>query len=161
MADPQDYRAVLNLQAALLAISVAGGFNFNVAATAVKLDPDHAAEQNAAADGVRPLLLIVPPVDQAETWEFQPARRVRVTHSFEIHWVGDSVVTEDASRIHNFYLACQDIERAITQDISRGGVAADTRITGRRFDTSTEVRADRVWAVVTVQIVIHRQYGQA
>lgn len=155
MSDSRDYLAVKNLQAALLLIAVDAGYHFDVASTAVKLDPDHAMSAIAAADGPRPLLMIT--LADVDKFEYQPSKRVKITLPLRIHWIADSTPTDDNDRIATFFAAADDIERAVSVDLGRGGYATDTRIVGRTLDT--QIDGVPIWATVDVELIINRTYG--
>jgi hypothetical protein len=154
VADPIDYTIVRNLQTALQAMSVRTGFHYDVGGTAVKLDPNHDVEKLIAPDGPRPFVILEL---KPETWTYQPAGRVVVVLPVTIHWVGESTPTEDASRLQTYLRGCADVERAIARDHTRGGLAVDTRIVKRTCDESTS--GAQVWALIDVEIKLHRIYG--
>jgi hypothetical protein len=152
--EPIDYRIVKNLQAALLAISTTAGYHYDVAALAVKLDPNHDAESLIAPDGPRPFILLEL---GKERWEYFPAFQVRITVPVTVHWVSESVPTDDDSRMQTYLRGCADVERAIAVDISRGGLATDHRINGRTLDLAVD--GAQVWAMVETEVRINRTYG--
>jgi hypothetical protein len=151
---PIEYQAIRNAQAALQAIAIASGYFFDVVDAAVKLDPDQAAEALVRPDGSRPFILIEM---RDEVWQYDQANELRLTLPFTLHWVSDAPPAVDESRLEMFYQACADVEKALAVDISRGGVASDTRITKRRMDMPP---GTRVWALIDAEIWLRRQYGQ-
>jgi hypothetical protein len=154
-ADPIEFRIIQNLLAALQAITVAGGYHYTVAATAVKLDPNQGIEALIAPGGPRPFVLIeVTP----ETWQYWPASQVELALPVKIHWVSESTPTDDASRLQTYWRGCADVEKTIAVDISRGGLATDTRITQRTLETVPD--GSEVWAAIDVAMKLHRTYGQ-
>lgn len=158
MAEPVEYLIVRNLQAALAGIAVSEGFHFDVQATAVKLDPDTDVEALIAPEGPRPFVLIEAFAEDApEEWGFHPAGELQLTMPVTIHFVTSEVdQTRDEERLSVFLRSCADVERAIAADHGRGGHAVDTRIRKRRFRGV----ASEVWAVVDVDILVVRTYGQ-
>lgn len=155
MPEPIEYRAILNYQAALQAIAVAGGYHYDVADAAVKLDPNVAVESLINPAGTRPLILIE--VNQAR-WEYQQAGALKVKMPLTVHWVSESTPTDDTSRMKTYFRGCADVEQAGAVDIGRGGLASDTRVVKQTFDTAVE--GSRVWAQIEIEIWLHRQYGQ-
>lgn len=156
MPEPSEYLIVRNLQTALLAIAVASGYHFGVAALTVKLDPNHDVESLIAPDGPRPFVIIEVKPD---TWEYTHANRIaRLVLPMTIHWVSDSDPTVDESRLQTYFQGCSDVERAIAKDISRGGLAIDTRILTRTYDTVVDGK--QIWAQVHIEISTKRIYGQ-
>jgi hypothetical protein len=155
MPEPISYRIVQHLQTALRAISVAGGYHYDVESVAVKLDPNQANDAVHAPGGPRPLLLIQ--VDP-ERRQYQPASELRQVLPVVVHWVQESDATDDNSRMRAFFRGCADVEQAITVDISRGGLAVDTRIVRCVNDDSLD--GSQVWARVEVEIALFRQYGR-
>jgi len=153
--EPIDYLVIRNLQTALLLMTVATGYHFDVAALAVKLDPNQDVEAIIAPEGPRPFLILeVTP----ETWEYVPASQVVLSLPVRIHWIADSDPTVDESFVETFFRGCADIERAIAPDHTRGGHATDTRIVTRAYDTL--FGGAQVWAKVDLLIRIDRTYGQ-
>lgn len=155
MTDPVEFSAILNLQTAIAAIRMVDGYHRDVQATAVKLDPDANVEDLVAPSGPRPFVLIeVKP----EIRDYATASRagVKITLPVVVHWVSDSVPTDDQSRLRTFFEGCADIERAVTRDLSRGGIAFDTRIVRGSFDSF----GVQVWASIDVEIRLQRVYGE-
>lgn len=154
MSEPRELQVLQHLQAALQAISVAGGSYYDLAALAVKLDPNVNVESLIAPDGPRPFIVLE---WKPDAWEYAPASQLRLTLKPVVHWVSESVPTDDTSRLQTFLRGCADVERAIAQDTSRGGLAVDTRIVGRTLDLAVD--GAQVWAVVDVEIHTRRTYG--
>lgn len=154
MPEPIEYQIVTNLQDALQSIRVANGYHFDVAATAVKLDPNQGVEDVIAPDGPRPFIVLeVTP----ESWQYFPAGQVRIAFPVTVHWVSESTPTDDASRLQTYLRGCADVERAIAVDPTRGNRAADTRIVKRTFETAVD--GSQVWAMVEIEMAVHRTYG--
>jgi hypothetical protein len=152
---PSEYQAIADLKTALLQMAVAGGYHFDIAAAAVKLDPNCDVESLIAPGGPRPFVVIEVKKD---SWSFSPAKRCTILLPVTIHWVSDSTPTDDVSRLLTFFQGCADVERAIAVDVSRGGHAMDTRITGRSYATALD--GAQVWAMVDVDLPTRRVYGQ-
>src|SRR4026209_1229238 len=133
--EPIEFQIIANLQAALQGMSVAAGYHYTVAASAVKLDPNHEVEELIAPEGPRPFVLIemLP-----ESWRFEPASQLYLVMPLTVHWVSDSTPTIDKSRLETYYRGCADVETAIATDVGRGGLATDTRITNRTFNTAVD-----------------------
>lgn len=156
MAEPNEYLAIVNLQAALVAMCVADGYHFSVKASAVSLDPNAKVEDFILPDGPRPFVLLeVKP----EGWQYFPADQIKLRMAVSIHWVSESNVTDDASRLKTYFRGVADIERAIAIDPGRGSHVVDTRIVRRRMDHELS-NGSQVWAVVDVEMPLHRTYGQ-
>ena len=158
MSEPIEYRIVRNLQAALQGLTRAGGYHYDVPAVAVKLDPNHGVEEligTPDAPGPRPFIVleIVP-----EKFEYFPTGDIKLRMPFVVHWVSDSIPTDDESRLLTFYRGCADVEQAIAVDGSRGGLAADTRVGKRTFDTAVD--GAQVWAQIEIEILQHRTFGR-
>lgn len=152
---PSEYQILAHLKAALQQMSIAGGYHFDVIADAVKLDPNCEVELLIAPDGPRPYVVIEVKPD---SWTFSPGNRANILLPVTIHWVSDSVPTDDVSRALTFFQGCADVERAIAVDVSRGALAQDTRITKRSYATALD--GAQVWAQVDVELPTRRVYGQ-
>lgn len=153
-AEPIEYRVLLNLQTALQAITVAGGYHYTVAATAVKLDPNHNVEALIAPDGPRPFIVLEL---REERWEYSPASQVRIVVPVTIHWVSDSTPTVDESRLQTFLRGCADVEQAMAVETIMGSLAQIPRIGKRTLDFMVD--GAQVWAQIEADIVVNRTYG--
>lgn len=147
MSEPIEYLIVRDVQAALQAATVAGGYHYGIALAAVKLDPNHEAEEMVAPDGPRPYVLIEVLPD---AWQYAPSNDATLATKLNIHWVHETDPTRDEDLLRRYYRGCADVERALMQDISRGGRAVDTRITSRACGQETD--GAQVWATLTVEI---------
>lgn len=155
MPEPISFRIVQHLQTALRSISVAGGYHYDVASVAVKLDPNSANDEVQSPGGPRPLVLIqVAP----ERRDYEPAGELRMVLPVVINWVQESDATDDDSRMEVFFRGCADVEQAIAQDVSRGGLAIDTRIV--QCINNDDLDGSQVWAQIEVEIALFRQYGR-
>lgn len=153
MADPIDFRIVQHLQTALRGIATGSGYHYTVASAAVKLDPNKDVEALLGASKLRPFIVLELGVD---SYEYQPAQRVKVTTPVTIHLVNDSDPTDDSAWMLMWSRLCADGEQAITQDITRGGLAVDTRVLSRDFET---FGGQQVWAMLKTQVTVLRTYG--
>lgn len=154
MPEPIEFRIVQNLQTALRAIATAAGFHYDVQTIAVKLDPNSAIEAVKSPGGPRPLVLLqVNP----ERRQYEPGNQLKVIRPITIHWVNESTATDDDSRMQTFFRGCADVEQAIAADVSRGGLAVDTRIVRQVFEDSVD--GSQVWAQIEVDVQLHRTYG--
>jgi hypothetical protein len=155
---PIEYRIVRDAQTALQAISQASGYHFNLAALAVKLDPDQAVEALVTPHGPRPFILLEM---KDEEWEYDAASEVFLVLPMTVYWVSDAAPSSDEARLETYYKGCSDVEVALVstpEKLSRGGLAIDTRIVNRRLDTSVD--GTEVWALIDVRMRLRRQYGQ-
>lgn len=156
MPEPNEYLIAKHLQTALSGIALAGGYYYDVAAMAVKMDPDVQPESLVGPDGPRPFVLLDVQPDTFEIAGTKP-NRATVRQPFTVYWVHDADPTVDDSFMQLYFRGCADVERAITADISRGGRAFDTRIVGR---TARRPRGFEVWAQITALVTVTRVYGQ-
>jgi hypothetical protein len=153
MSEPTEFLIVQNLQAALQAISVAGGYHHDLAALAVKLDPNQDVEALLGEEKKRPFIVLELTPDE---WTYAPSKMVGVQMPATIHFVNDSDPTDDDSWLREYLCLCADAEQALAVDISRGGRAVDTRIDSREFQS---FGGAQVWAMVKTRILVRRQYG--
>ncbi|MDP1570342.1 MAG: hypothetical protein Q8L86_10085 [Vicinamibacterales bacterium] len=152
---PVEYRVVRSLQSAIAAIAAGSTYWHTVASTAVKLDPNHKVEELIAPDGPRPFVLIDV---QPERWSYPQSGQARLVMPITLHWIGESDRTVDESRDEVFFKACADLEAAIAVDVTRGGLAVDTRIVRRTLDDGMD--GGQVWAIVETEVALHRTYGR-
>lgn len=156
MSEPIEFQILQNVQAALQAMEITSGYYYDVAPEAVRLDPDVDVSALLGKDGMRPFLYLQP---LPEDWLYEGMPNgLRLEWPIKIHWVGDTDGTDDAARAQAFFRGCADVERAITRDISRGGLAIDHRITARTFNLSDD--GSVVWAEIDTVVRVRRIYGQ-
>ncbi len=155
--EPIEYQVVRNLQTALFAITLAGGYHYSIGATAVKLDPNADIEALIGDQALRPFVILEV---QPDSWLIggTSKNRAEIKLPVTIHWVSEADELDDEARILTFFRGCADVERAITVDITRGNLAFDTRIVQRRLDRVID--GSQVWAMVDVDIAVKREYGQ-
>ncbi len=154
MPEPLEFQIAQNLQAAIQSISKAGGYFHDVAAFAVKLDPNHEVEKLIADYAPRPFFLLEWPPEPS--FEYFPAERIRLRIPFVVHAVNKSDPEDDDDMMKTYYRLCADVEKAIALDTDRGDKATDTRILGRQM---REYEGRQVWAMVSGEIREHRGYG--
>lgn len=158
-ADPIEFRIVQSIQTALKGIKTADGYHHTVKGWAVKLDPEHKVEDliGGANDPIgppRPFIVLELPA--AEEFQYFPSNQIRLAKPFVVHAINNSDPTEDDAKLRAFHRLCADVETAIAVDITRGGLAVDTRILGRQM---REHDGQEIWAQVAVQVNLHRTYG--
>lgn len=153
MPEPRDFRILQSLQAALQAISADDGYFHTVQSVAVKLDPNADVEDLIGQSAVRPFALLE---IAHQPFTYQPSFRVSYDIDVKVHFVTDSDVTNDDSFLKTITRLWADVETAVTQDVTRGGDATDTRIGApdfRSFDGGL------AWAIVPLVIRVNRSYG--
>ena len=160
MLDPNEFTAVTLLRNALRAMSVSGGYHYDLNALSVKLDPNQSVDDLIAPDGPRPFIVLEV---QPDEFMYAMARSglVEIKLPVTIHWVSDSVPTDDESLLRTFYQGCADVEKAVAAAITLGGNvgAFDIRITQRR--NSRAIDSALVWAIIETQIHLQRLYGES
>lgn len=155
MPDPIEFRIVQHQQAALQAIQTVDGYFHDVAAVAVKLDADHDVESLIGDQQLRPFVILELTPD---SFIYRgTASRLRVQLPFTVHAVHDADLRDDASWLQTYLRLCADVERALVVDITRGGLAVDTRILTREFHA---YGGQQVWAMLRGEIHVERVYGQ-
>ena len=156
MLEPTEYRILANLQAALQQITVGGGYHYDVHGTAVKLDPNQDVEALIEPGAPRPFIVIEV---LAEDWDyFDKPDGLLLSLPMTIHWVHDTSPDQDVSRMQTYFRGCADVEKAITVDRGRGGLATETLIRKRAFEAAVD--GSQVWAMVDITIKLYRTYGQ-
>lgn len=153
MLAPSEYRILRNLQDTIGQIKIANGYYHDVASTAVKLNPDQAAEEFVPANGPRPFVLLEL---MPEAWEYSLARVTTIYLGVTIYFVNNFDLTEDSSGLETCFNGFADVETVISKDITRGGLASYTQITNR----SGVVFRSEMWAKVETKILTHRIFGK-
>ena len=159
MPEPLEFRIAQSLQTALKLPSVASGYHYDVAGTAVKLDPNHEAGDlipgaNPPSGPPRPFILL--DLSAPDIFEYGQSNEVIVLRPFTVVWVHDSDPADDDSLLKTYFRGLADVEKALATDITRGALASDTRILNREM---REPEGREVWALVTGQVRSHRTYG--
>lgn len=156
MAEPLDYQIVLNLQTALAAMTTAGGYHYTMPVGAVRLNADANVEDLRKDAGMRPFILFELGEQRWGRDQYQPNMRIAHILQVGIAWVQDSDSADDTSLLKTFFRGAADVEKAITADVTRGGLATDTTIAGvERTGEGAEV-----WAVVIAEIKTYRTFGR-
>lgn len=156
MSEPVEFQILLNMQTALQGIAVVDGYYVNVDPTAVRLDPDVDVEALIRAGGLRPFIYLQP---KPEEWQYLGMPNgLQLKWPVVIHWVQSTDPADDAARAQAFFRGCADVERAITRDLSRGGLATDHKIVTRTFNLSED--GSEVWAEIETMVTVNRRYGQ-
>lgn len=155
MSEPIEFQILENVQTALRGISTTSGYYSDIVDEAVKLDPDVDAETLRGRQSMWPFIFLQP---MPEEWIYEGMPNgLRLEWPLKIHWVNDTDGTDDAAKARAFFRGCADVERAITRDISRGGLAIDHRIRTRAFNLSDDGTV--VWAEIDTVIRVRRTYG--
>lgn len=152
--DPIAFRIMQNLQSALANISIAGGYHHDIAALAVKLDPNHDVESLIGDESLRPFIIL----DYgAQGFIYQPASQVITIIPVSIQIIDDSDTTDDDSWMETYLTLCADVEQAIAVDPTRGGLATDTRISNLAVH---RIAGREVWAEIVCEIRVYRTFGE-
>lgn len=156
MTEPIEYRILLNVQSALQTISQGGGYFFTVGASAVSLDPVDTIDIVLGRAAASPFFVVE--VGSAGRPTYQPASQILELLPINIIAFANAEQQQDpVAKTKVYERLCADIEKAMTVDISRGGMATDTRIIGRQMQVTTG--SVRVVALVQVEIRVYRTYG--
>lgn len=156
IAAPIEYQIVRNLQTALMAMTASDGYNYSIAESAVKLDPSYDIESFVGTRPLRPyvVLHVLPEVRSYES----SAKRIKLMTPVDIYWVNDAPSVTDDAQMEMYFRGCADVERAITRDLSLGGLASNITIINRE---RTGPDGAEVRALIHTQILSHRIYGEA
>lgn len=155
MSEPIEYQIVRNLQSALQAISVAEGYHHDVAALAVKLDPNHDVDTLVGDTKLRPFVVLEVQPDKFQYSEHGGS--LLVVMPFLVHGVQDTDPTVDESGLNTYFRLCADVEQAIAIDVTRGGLAHETVIRQRELHG---INGREVWALVRGEVRVRRTYGR-
>lgn len=154
-ADPREYRILQNLQTALKGILINAGYHHNVAATAVKLDPDQGVEQLVGATKARPFVVLEP---GAERWDWNNSEKpngILLFVPYTVYFVNQADQTIDENLLKTYFRGLADVEQAVAVDPSRGNLAVFSRVIKRTFSAV----GGEVWSIVDVEVELRRTYG--
>ena len=156
MAEPLGYQILLNLQEALRGISTGSGYFFSVDSAAVSIDPVDVIEIVLGRAASSPFFVIELGVSGRPSYE--KASQLLELLPFNVVAFANATNLDPVSRVKTYERLCADIEKALTVDIDRGGLATDTRITGKQMQVTTG--SLRVVAVIGLEVRTHREYGK-
>ncbi len=153
LTNPRELLLLLNVQTALRAISTAAGYGWTVRADSVALDVCNIFDVPVEH---LPFFIVEPTDDGQRT--FEPAMQLEdefvATLTCRVDAKGEGA---DRRNTIGLQLAA-DIEKALTLDVERGGLAADTRLRKPQIYSS----ASGEQTVIVVQRVVmklFRTYG--
>ena len=156
MTEPVGYRILLNLQETLEGISKSAGYHFTVAAGAVSVDPLDAVEIIVGRATESPFFVIEAGVGGRPT--YQPSNQLIEVLPANINAFANAEAQRDmVARVKTYERLCADIEKAVVVDITRGGLAGDTRIVSKQMNVTSG--SLRVVAVVQLEMRLRRFYG--
>ena len=156
MADPIEYDIVLDIQRALQAISVAGGYHHDVEKTAVSIDPQDHIEVLTGSRARTPFMIVE--VSPGRSIRYFPGTQMLELIPVDITAAGNAQPLVATSRVQTFERLCADIEQALTVDVTRNGKATDTRVLEKQMGMM--VGGQRVIAVVQIEVRLYRTYGK-
>lgn len=153
LTNPRELLLLLDVATALRAMSIATGYGWDVKANSVVLDADNIFDK---ADTRLPFFIVEPSDDGNRT--FEPAMQLDDDFVAVITARVDAK-GDDPNRRNTIGLQlAADIEKALTVDIERNGLATDTRL--RKPQIFTSMSGEQ--AVIVVQRIsmkINRTYG--
>lgn len=147
-------RVLESLCAAVRGVRVAAGYHYDFEDESVQTDP---VDPLAIEHGRRPFCVIEPSPTGAR--EFEPANalkeffRVQLTVVFDAEQTGLSTRKTAAAET-----MLADLERALTQDLERGGICSDTRVLVPEILVALG-QSDTIVVIQEVECRIHREHG--
>ena len=156
MPEPIEYDVLLDLQTALRAISIAGGYHHDVESAAVSVDPHDEIEILTGQLAHNPYFTIS--VSPGRTLQYQPAMQVLEVIPVDITAAADATALVATSRLQTFQRLCADVEQALAVDITRGARAVDTRVLEKSMGMM--VGGTRVIAAIQAEVRLYRTYGE-
>jgi hypothetical protein len=143
-----------DLAGALRAMTVAGGYHWNVAWESVQTDEINVLGIESER---RPFFILQASPDGVR--EFEPANQLQERFRVLLTAIADAPEGPSPDRkAATAEALAMDVERAVTVDIRRGGLCTDTRLQVPEFLMSTG-RESAVVMVVELECRIHRVYG--
>lgn len=157
MAEPIEYRILLNIQDAIQAISTGGGYHFTVDDAAVSIDPVDAIEVILGRTVLDPYFVLE--IGSAGRPNYQRSEQMLEIVPVSIIAVANATQLDVVSRVKTYERLCADIEKAVVVDHTRGALATDTRIVNKQMNVNTG--SARVVAIVQLEVRVYRQFGKA
>lgn len=156
MPEPIEHDIILDMQTALRAISIAGGYFHDVDSQAVSIDPADHLEILTGTLARTPFFIIE--VSPARRMQYFPAKQLLEVIPIDITAASDAQQLDPSSRVNTFERLAADVEQALVVDITRGNRVSDTRIVDKQMGMM--VGAQRVIAVVQTEVRLHREFGK-
>jgi hypothetical protein len=156
MSAPRDLALIQSIQSALAAIRRADGYTWDVSADRVVLDPVNLF--GGVGDCVRsPFFQVEAEPEGAR--EFLPAMQLRDVVVASVMGRIDATGSHPDRRAVLGHQLAAEIERALCVDITRGGLASDTRLRKPSIFQAQSVTDQTVVVVVLVDMPTFRTYG--
>jgi len=155
MADSQRLAIRKSVQAALQAMSVAGGYHWDVKPSSVVRDP---VSLLTVAATETPFFVLGETEPMNRT--FFPAMEMEDAILLRLYARVDAPGLEANRKDDAFENLIADIEKALTVDITRGQNAIDTRLHQPEASATGLPNQNMVLVMQPIEIRTHRQYGQ-
>lgn len=155
MPNPLTHDVLLNLQTTLQAISVAGGYHFDVDDDAVSLDPDKHIELLTGSSLRAPFYIIEAP--PGRRFDYHPANQLRQVLTVNVTGAHEATPLQPQTKLLRYEQLCADVERAVAVDHTRGGLATDTRVMDQQMGVI--VGGQRVLAIIELEVRLYRTFG--
>jgi hypothetical protein len=152
---PVAFLVLRSLQTAVRGIAVADGYHYTVGADDVTLDPTTPVEEIIRTQVRRPLFVLeLLPL----LYTFTPALQLRQVIPVTVHAIDEADASDADSRLWKYLTLVADIERAVTRDLTRGGLVVDTRFT--RTEMRVNAEDAQIYATVPIEMFLHRTFGE-
>lgn len=156
MAEAIEYQILLDVQATLQGISVAGGYHHDVAEDAVSMDPQDHMEILRPTLGLSPFFVIE--VSPNRTIDYFQADQIREIIPIDITCATETEQTNKLDKLRAFERLCMDVEKALAVDVTRGGLVGHHQIENKQMGIM--VGSERVIAIIETTVRLHRTYGE-
>lgn len=155
MGNPIAYAILAAYQTALRAIATGSGYHYDVASASVSIDPHDHVEVLTGTKLLRPFFVC--DFAPGRQIDYFPAAQMTDVVPIDVTAADDATPLDPADRALRYTNLVADIERALTQDVTLGGLVYDVRI--RDSVQAITVGAQRVVAVVHTDARVYRTYG--
>lgn len=155
MADSNRLTIIKFYQAKLQAMTVAGGYHWNVVAASVNIDP---TVNPLTVNGIDVPYFSIEPTPTGRK-DYYPANQLRELLRVNIIARMDADGVDPGSRLDTIEKLGQDMEKALTVDITCGGAAVDVRL--GVMQPVVVVGSNIVLVIQPVEARLHRSYGAA
>ena len=144
-----------SLATAIRAMTVAGGYTYNVQATSVMLDP---VNLETLSPAMLPAFYVH--IDSPGERGFLSPMRVKDRLNFTVVARADATGLAFDRKHTTFAALVADLEKALTVDITRGGLATDTKLGQPEAPLMQLGNGNIVVVVQPVSVLTYRVYGQ-
>lgn len=158
MSTPAIHQIVLSMQTALRAIQQSSGYNYSILSTSVLVDPSNIVTAPLTETPVMVLGHRIEPVDRdfkgTKPTSVQDRWRITIEAIVDV----ENDLDDNSKKMAARFRLAQDVEKALTQDLQRGGLALYTYVMQDSAYPDVDSQ-NRFYMEIPVEVLMQRTYG--